>query len=177
MQSKTFLTILFSMSTIIILLGIYFIGSYITLQNSKDQQSALQRFDNSTIVHKYLFDNITGLKRGLDPIIAIIPNASQSRVDQLIHYNQTTQDFKTIKRILEIKLQDHDTLAIINATVNEINDMLKNHTSQASSNVTIITNGTDPIPLPTPVPAPNNNTDDGGVIVENITGKNSTILK
>ena len=163
MQSKTFLTILFSMSTIIILLGIYFIGSYITLQNSKDQQSALQRFDNSTLVHKYLFDNITGLKRGLDPIIAIIPNASQSLVDQITHYNQTTQDFETIKRILEIKLQDHETLSNLNTTVNEIHSMLKNHTSIADK--------------PVPVPAPNNNTDEGGIIIENITGNNSTILR
>lgn len=173
MQSKTFLTILFSMSTIIILLGIYFIGSYITLQDTKNQQSALQRFDNSSMVHKYLFDNITGLKKGLDPIIAIIPNATKADQERITHYNQTAEDFKTIKRILEIKLQDHQTLIGMNAMVNEIYNILLN-------NGTTNTNTTDkPIPVPSPVPVPapivNNKTEDsGGIIIENITGKNST---
>ena len=167
MQSKTFLTILFSMSTIIILLGIYFIGSYITLQDKKNQESALQRFDNSTLVHKFLFDNITELrvdwKNKLAPLLDQIPNATQSRIDQQLHYNQTTQDFETIKRILEIKLQDHETLIGLNATVNEIYNILTNGTAAAK-----------PIPVPAPI---DNNTGDGGIIIENITGNNSTILR
>ena len=141
-------------------MGIYFIGSYITLQNSKDQQSALQRFDNSTIVHKYLFDNITSLRADwnnkLKPILDQVDNATQMRQEQDLHYNQTTQDFQTIKRILEIKLQDHETLVGLNATVYEIQDLLKNHTSV--------------------VPAPVKN-DSGGIIVENVTGENSTFLR
>ena len=150
------------MSTIIILLGIYFIGSYVTLQYQKNQESASQRFDNSTMVHKFLFDNITGLRADwngkLKPILDQVDNATEMRQKQDLHYNQTTQDFETIKQILEIKLQDHETLMDMNTTVNEIYNILTNHTTGK------------------PIPAPNNNTGDGGIIIENITGNNSTIL-
>ncbi len=129
MESKTYLFTLFTCSTISILIGIFFIGSFTSTQQYKqfevNQLSQIERFNNSTTVHKYLFDNITQLKKGLDPILANIPNATEMKIRQDTHYNQTAEDFETIKRLLEIKIEDHNTLGQVNQTVNEILDILK----------------------------------------------------
>jgi hypothetical protein len=143
----------------------YFITNFALLQQQKyyedSQKGAIERFDNSTVIHDFLFKNITDLKKGLDPILATVKNATDMRIQQDIHYNQTAQDFKKIKQILEIKLQDHETLKQVNQTVNQILGILSN-------------NGSVPIPTPLPVPAPivdNNTNTEEGIIVENITDK------
>ena len=129
MESKTYLFILFTCSTLSILMGIYFIGSFTSTQQYKQfeasQLSSKERFENTTLVHKYLFDNVTHITKEFNPIFDIIGNASEQKYRQDLHYNQTTEDFKTIKRLLEIKIEDHNTLGQVNQTVNEILDILK----------------------------------------------------
>jgi hypothetical protein len=128
MDIKWFFVIIGIFLTFAILAGMYFVTNFALLQQQKyyqdSQKTAIQRFDNSTLVHDFLFRNITDLKKGLDPIIAIIPNATKSHEEQMTHYNQTTEDFKRIQQVLQIKLQDHVTLIQVNQTVNEIKSIL-----------------------------------------------------
>jgi hypothetical protein len=167
----------------------YFISTFTLLQQQKyyedSQKGAIERFDNSTVIHDFLFKNITDLKKGLDPILATVKNATDMRIQQDIHYNQTAQDFKKIQQVLQIKLQDHITLGQVNQTVNQILGILTNNqtTTNTGNGSIIIENTTKPIPIPPvpsptplPVPAPivNNDTnkkenDTGGIVIENIT--------
>jgi hypothetical protein len=107
------------------------------------------------LVHDFLFKNITDLKKGLDPILATIKNATEMKRQQQEHYNQTTEDFKRIQQVLQIKLLDHITLQQVNQTVNQIAQYLFNQTTSSTDNGTIIVvdNTTKPIP-PTPIPSP-----------------------
>ena len=177
MDIKWFFVIIGIFLTFAILAGMYFIGTFTSLQSQKyfeqNQNTASQRFDNSTTIHDFLFKNITDLKKGLDPILNTVKNATDMRIQQDIHYNQTAQDFKKIKQILDIKLQDHETLQQINNTVNQIAEFLFNQTTNTGGNGSIIIdNTTKPIPpVPAPLPAPIINNDTGGIIVENITDK------
>lgn len=182
MDVKWFFVIIGLFLTFAILTGMYFITNFALLQQQKYyndvQKTAVQRFDNSTLVHDFLFRNITDLKKGLDPIIAIIPNATKSHQEQMTHYNQTAEDFKRIQQVLQIKLQDHITLIQVNKTVNQIAEFLFNQTTNTGNGSIVIDNATKPLPDPTPVPAPivindTKNNETGGIIVENITGKNS----
>lgn len=178
MDVKWFFVIVGIFLTFAILIGMYFIGTFIVLQQQQTQQESSQRFENSTMIHQFLFKNITDLKKGMDPILAIIPNATQAEIDRQIHYNQTAEDFKRIQQVLEIKLQDHITLIQVNNTVNQIADFLFNQTTNTGNgSVIVIDNTTKPVPEPIIV----NDTDDnnnrdknetGGIIVENITGNN-----
>ena len=179
MDVKWFFVVVAILLTTAILIGMYFISLNQSLQDrahfEQTQQSADKRFDNSTLIHESLFRNITDLKKGLDPIIAIIPNATKADIERQVHYNQTAEDFDKIKTVLEIKLQDHKTLGIVNNTVNEILGILKNETSSSDEGGIIIENVTPvPTPTPLPVPAPNNNNNitDDGIIIENITTRN-----
>ena len=168
MDVKWFFVIVGIFLTFAILLGMYAIGSYLALQEQQSNQGAVNRFDNSSTVHKFIFDNITSLKERLDPILALIPNATKANIDQQVHYNQTATDFEKIKQVLEIKLQDHKTLGQVNQTVNEILRII-----QGNNNTNpIVENVTPPAPAPGPLPAPSNNTDD--IIIENVTKDNST---
>jgi hypothetical protein len=114
--------------TFAILSGMYFIGTFISQQaqfNADRQLNNSQiNFNRSIFIHDSLFDNITSLKQKLDPILATVKNASQAEIDRQIHYNQTTEDFATIKQILKIKLEDHQTLNQVNVTVNNIEAIL-----------------------------------------------------
>ena len=169
MDVKWFFVIVGIFLTFAILLGMYFIGSYLSLQEQQSNKSAQNRFDNSSMIHQFLFDNITALKQKLDPILVLVPNATQAEIDRQIHYNQTATDFEKIKQVLEIKLQDHKTLGQVNQTVNEILGIL-----QGNSTVNpIIENVTppNPIPAPGPLPAPSNVTD---IVIENVTKDNGT---
>jgi len=178
MEIKWFFVIIGLFLTFAILTGMYFITNFALLQQQKyyedSKETAIQRFDNSTVVHKFLFDNITELridwKNKLAPLLDQIPNATQSRIDQQLHYNQTTQDFQTIKQILKIKLQDHETLLHVNNTVNQIAAFLFNQTISNNNGSIIVDNTTKPVPAPL---NNTNKTQDGGIIIENITGKNS----
>lgn len=162
MQSKIFLLILAIILTIVNLLGYYTI-------NQGFNDASQSRSDRSTMIHNYLFDNITSLKKTLDPILATVPNATQAEIERDLHYNQTTEDFKKIEQVLEIKLQDHVTLGVLNQSVFNILEIL-NHTS-STDNGTIIpvpvpVNPSPPAPLPIP-PVINN----GSVVpVKNLTG-------
>lgn len=166
MEIKWFFVIIGLFLTFAILTGMYFITNFALLQQQKyyedSKETAIQRFDNSTLVHDFLFKNITDLKKGLDPIIAIIPNATKSHQEQMTHYNQTAQDFKRIQQVLQIKLLDHITLHQVNQTVNQILGILTSNGSVPTPT---------PTPSPVPIPAPII-TNDSGIIVENITGKN-----
>ena len=146
------------------------------------QKGAIERFDNSTTVHNFLYNAINKTTRMLDPLLEQIPNATKSHEEQMTHYNQTAQDFKRIKQVLEIKLQDHITLSQVNNTVNQILGILGNNqtavtpTPNPDNGSIIIDNTTKPlpptpapIPNPLPVPAPITDNDSGGIIVENIT--------
>lgn len=178
MDVKWFFVIVGIFLTFAILIGMYFIGTFIVLQQQQTQQESSQRFENSTMIHQFLFKNITDLKKGMDPILAIIPNATQAEIDRQIHYNQTAEDFKRIQQVLEIKLQDHITLIQINNTVNQIADFLFNQTTNTGNgSVIVIDNTTKPVPEPIIInDTDNNNNRDknetGGIIVENITGNN-----
>lgn len=156
MDSKTFLAVILGINTVAILIGIFFIASFTSTQQAiqfQATQNASQiRFDNTSLVHKYLYDNITGLRQDwnikLEPILDQITNATQSKIDQDRHYNQTSEDFKKIEKVLSIKLIDHVTLNQVNVTVNKILDILLtgNKTDVVDKNST---NGTvQPLPLP-----------------------------
>jgi hypothetical protein len=186
---KWFFVIIGIFLTFAILAGMYFISTFTLLQQQKyyedSQKGAIERFDNSTVIHDFLFKNITDLKKGLDPILATVKNATDMRIQQDIHYNQTAEDFKKIQQVLQIKLQDHITLGQMNQTVNQILGILTNNqtTTNTGNGSIIIENTTKPIPIPPvpsptplPVPAPivNNDTnkkenDTGGIVIENIT--------
>jgi len=189
LEIKWFFVIVGIFLTFAILTGMYFIGTFISMQSQKyyddSQKSATTRFDNSTTVHNFLYNAINKTTRMLDPLLEQIPNATKSHEEQITHYNQTTQDFKRIKQVLEIKLQDHITLHQVNNTVNQILGILSNNQTVVTppnpdNGSIIIDNTTKPLPVPTPLPSPvpapitNNDTDkkendSGGIIVENIT--------
>lgn len=125
--------------------AIYFIAGNISTQSyiqfQTIQNRSMDNFNRSVIIHDALFNNITDIKKGLDPVFAIIGNATEQKAKQDLHYNQTTQDFETIKQILNLKLQDHDLLVSLNKSLAEL----------AGKNVTgpnpiIINNGT-PVPV------------------------------
>lgn len=128
MDVKWFFAIIIVLVTFAIIAANYFMASYIALQSQQnyDRQinSSQTNFNRSIFIHDSLFSNITDLKQKLDPIIATVKNATQSEIDRQIHYNQTSEDFDKIKQVLQIKLQDHKTLNQVNATVNEIKDIL-----------------------------------------------------
>ena len=162
MDVKWFFVIVGIFLTFAILTGMYFIGSYIALQSQQNADRQLNasegNFNRSVLIHDALYNNITDLKKGLDPILAVIPNATQAEEERQIHYNQTTTDFGTIKRILEIKLQDHatlgkinDSLAIIAAGVKGGDDILK------------------------PLVVSCNNNESSVPVIENITGKTNSL--
>lgn len=169
MESKTFLALLIGIQALVILLGIYFIASYTSTQNyvqyQENQLQADTRFNASQVNHNnqtgVITNEISHLNYRLDPILDQVPNATQSRLDQELHYNQTAEDFNKIGRVLEIKLQDHVTVIQTNATVNKILEILGNQTGQD----TTVENITDPIPAPVienvtePIPGP--------IVVEN----------
>ncbi len=176
MEIKWFFVIIGIFLTFAILTGMFFITNFALLQQQKyyedSQKGAIERFDNSTRIHDFLYKAINKTTSMLDPLLQQIPNATKSHEEQITHYNQTTQDFKSIKRILEIKLQDHITLAQVNQTVNQILGILSNDSSSGS----VPTPSPTPVPTPAPTPLPgpiieDNSTkkNDTGVIVENIT--------
>ena len=185
MDVKWFFVIVGIILAFAILVGMFFIGSYISLQSDQnaDKQIAvstdnynkamnqskaqyekqlnqsMSNFNNSVIIHDALYNNITDITKGLKPILAVIPNATQSELDRQIHYNQTSQDFETIKELMEIKLLDHETLDQINQTVNELAGKNVSSTATPPSNSSIISA-----------------CDDTSVIIENITGKEENNL-
>ena len=148
MEIKWFFVVLGVILVSMMLIGIYFIAANISTQSYKQYEDAQiradERYANSTIVHNKQTDNITSeilyLGDRLYPILDQIPNATQSKIDQDKHYNQTAQDFEriaqvlelklidhnTLEKILEIKLEDHETLSILNQSVNSILKVLNN---------------------------------------------------
>jgi len=171
MDVKWFFVIIGIFLTFAILTGMYFITNFALLQQQKyyedSKETAIQRFDNSTVVHNFLFKAINKTTRMLDPLLQQIPNATKSHEEQVTHYNQTAQDFKRIQQVLQIKLQDHITLHQVNQTVNQILGILTSNGSVPTPT---------PTPSPVPIPAPiiivnDTKNNDTGVIVENITGK------
>lgn len=163
MDVKWFFAIIILLVTFIIIVSNFFMASYVSLQSEQNAKQQINltgsNFNKSVVIHEALYNNITDLKKGLDPILAVVPNATQMELDRQIHYNQTTQDFDTIKRILEIKLQDHDTLGQINKSL----AVLAGEVAGASS--------TEPVPTPI-VQCENNDT--AIPIIENITGEKTT---
>ena len=132
--------------TFIMIMAILFMGNYLS-------QKGDVRFDNSTTVHQFLFDNITQLKKALDPILEQIPNATQSKIDQNLHYNQTSNIINTVTGVdkllsaysngterIEREEQDHELLISINKTLSEF---VKENNSSNTENETI-----SPIPNP-----------------------------
>ena len=149
MDSKAFLALVITLNTAVILIGIYFIATFASTQSYEQfkstQAQADQRFERSQLVHGNQTNNIVGefrhLNDRLDPILDQIPNATQSEIDRQIHYNQTSEDFDKLAKVLQIKLEDHVTLGIVNQSVGKILEIL---------NKTEGTNGTI-IPVPIPV--------------------------
>lgn len=171
MDVKWFFVIVGIFLTFSILVGMYFIGNYIALQsqsNADRQLSASEgNFNRSVLIHDALYNNITDLKKGLDPILAVIPNATQAEQERQLHYNQTTSDFDTIKRILEIKLQDHDTLGKINQSLAVIAEGM--NYSDIGDNMTI------PKPIPQPPIIDCEKNDTTIPVIENITGEKTNL--
>jgi lipopolysaccharide export LptBFGC system permease protein LptF len=172
MDVKWFFATIIILVTFAIVLANFFMGNYIALQseinyekqaNQSNAQYEVQinrssgNFNQSILIHDALYNNITDLKKGLDPILAVIPNATKAEYERQVHYNQTTSDFDTIKRILEIKLQDHTTLGQINKSLAVI---AENYGS-----------GTEPVPKPI-IQCENNDT--AIPVIENITGEKTT---
>lgn len=149
METKTFLIVLGAIITFVVLGGIWLISNSISEQSKVQYESAMNQSKTqyneamdittskfnvqsnvSEIIHQYIFDNITDLKKGLDPIIAIIPNATQSHVDQQTHYNQSADLDEILNAmgnnsdIVEQNKQDHELLVSINKTLSGlINDI------------------------------------------------------
>lgn len=138
MEVKWFFVLFGLGFTIAILTGMYFINENQSQLDRKyyqeTQQRSDERFNNSTMVHRYLFDNVTDIKTKLDPILNEVDNASQMRYEQKLHYNQTSEDFEKIKQILDIKLEDHETLNYINQSLNKLWELQSN--GNGSSTVT-----------------------------------------
>jgi len=170
MDVKWFFVVVGIFLTFAILSGMYFIGTYISTQSYQQAQQQVNKsesnFNRSLFIHENLFNNITDLKKGLDPILAVIPNATQAELDRQIHYNQTAEDFKRIQQVLEIKLQDHDTLIHMNSTIVKILGLLDNGNNTGD---VVIDNQTDK-PKPLVVVDDKKKNETGGVIIENITG-------
>lgn len=149
MDSKAFLALVITLNTAVILIGIYFIATFASTQSYEQFKSgqiqADSRYEKSQLVHTNQTDNIVAefqhLNNRLDPVLDQIPNATQSKIDQEIHYNQTAEDFDKIAKVLQIKVEDHATLGIVNQSVGKIIEIL---------NKTEGTNGTI-IPVPIPV--------------------------
>lgn len=141
MEVKWFLVVIGAIFTIIIVGGIYFVALNISTQLFKQYQAEVNRsetnFNRSIVIHDFLFDNITELKSDLDPILNEVDNATELREKQDIHFNQTAQDFQTIKEIIDLKKQDHILLVYINKTLAEMNN----------SGKPIIINNGSPVPL------------------------------
>jgi Na+-transporting methylmalonyl-CoA/oxaloacetate decarboxylase gamma subunit len=178
MDVKWFFVVVGIFLTFAILSGMYFIGTFISTQSHQEaeqqQKAANERFaqsmnqskaqfqaqinksesnfNRSVFIHENIFNNITDLKKGLDPILAVIPNATQAELDRQIHYNQTAEDFQKIQQVLTIKLQDHGTLLQVNSTIAKILGLLHGN----NTNDVVIDNQTKK--------------NDTGVIIENITG-------
>ena len=172
MDVKWFFVVVGIFLTFAILSGMYFIGTYISTQSYQQAQQQLAKsdsnFNRSVFIHDSLFNNITDLKKGLDPILAVIPNATQAELDRQIHYNQTAEDFDRIQQVLQIKLQDHNTLLHVNSTIAKILGLLDNNTNvNDTSGVVVIDNQTK---KPIVIDDKKKN-DTGGVVIENITGK------
>jgi hypothetical protein len=148
MDVKWFFVIWGFIFVVLIAGAIYFIATMISTQSYVQFQTAQNRtgenFNRSLLIHNALFDNITDLKKGLDPILANIPNATELKIRQDIHYNQTAQDFETIKRLLQIKLQDHELLISLNKSLAVLAGKDTNITN--GPNPIVINNGT-PVPL------------------------------
>lgn len=169
MELKWFFGIMAIILTLAILTGVFFIGVYQSNQDKiffeATQKNAGDRFNISSFEREIHFNQTADLKESLDPIIATIPNATQSELDRQKHFNQTSHNFEEIERILEIKLQDHDMLNYINKSLAIIAG-LDNKT----------------FPIPPPVSTDTNDTttvqticDNGtAIIIQNITGENLT---
>lgn len=118
MEVKWFFVLFGILFTSAILLGQLFIGTYLSEQDRKHfeatQEGQTERYGNTSLMHKFIYDNVTGLRTdwntGLQPLLNQIENATQERIDQETHYNQTSEDFKKIEQVLELKLEDHETL-------------------------------------------------------------------
>ena len=148
MEIKWFFVLFGVAFTVAILLGQLFIGTYLSEQDrahfEANQNNNAERFGNSSLMHKFIYDNVTGLRTDwntdLQPLLEQIPNATQSRLDQEIHYNQTATDFEkiqqvldlklvdheTLEKVLEIKIEDHETLGVLNQSLSTIAETLNN---------------------------------------------------
>jgi len=156
MDSKTFLILLGSIITIIVLVGIWFIATNISDQSRIQYEAATNRsesyFDRNVLIHENMFDNITDLKRELDPVLDQIDNATELKQRQDRHYNQSFEEQQTLNNVIEMKKIDH-TLIL------QIIDAVNNLTNAVNNNPTI-ENVSEPIPNPIP----------GPIIIENRTG-------
>lgn len=140
MEVKWFFVIFGLLFTFAIVSSQLLIGTYLNKVGDT-------RFDNSTTVHNFLYKAINKTTGMLDPLLEQIPNATDSKLKQDMHYNQTTEDFKNIAKILQIKLQDHIILGVLNQSITKILEILN---STSGTNGTIIS---------VPVPVINNMTE------------------
>lgn len=145
MEVKWFFILFGVAFTSAILIGQLFIGTYLSEQDRKhfeaNQEKASERFGNASLLHKFIFDNVTGLRTDwndkLQPLLDQIENVTQERLDQRVHYNQTAEDFNRIKQVLDIKLEDHETLGVINQSLNKILEGINNTSSNTSGTVNV----------------------------------------
>ena len=154
MQVKWFFVIWGLIFTGLIIGGIYFIATNISTQSFKQYQAEVNRsetnFNRSILIHDFLFDNITELKKDLDPILEQIPNATQSKIDQDRHYKHDRIEFGIIQNVSNLlqaysngtervdrEIQDHEILLGLNKTINEF----LNKSDSGTVNPIIINNG------------------------------------
>lgn len=175
MDVKWFFAIIGIILAFAILSGVYFLTMYVTLKSEQNYENAMNQsktqfekqlnqttsnFNRSILIHDVLYNNITDITKGLKPILAVIPNATQSEEERKLHYNQTATDFETIKEIMEIKVQDHETLNYINKSLAVIAGI---ENISSSTNTTVIDDDNSTTPILSDC--------DDKVIIENITGK------
>lgn len=161
-SNRKFLALLAALFTTILIISIYFIALSISDQSYRQYQAQINKsdtnFNRSVLIHNSLFDNITDLKKGLDPIIAIIPNATEQKERNDIHFNQTAVEYKVLQNVTNNQQNLTNGQQYITNIVEKILNMI-------GQNKTIVivdknsTNGTiqplPPLPVPAPLPLPN----------------------
>jgi len=161
MEAKWFFVVWISIILVLALVAVYFIAAGISTQLYNQFQTNLNissdRFANSSIVHQFILDNNSEILQRLDPVLDEVSNATQMRLDQEQHYNQTDRVMNVtygLEKILsgysnsteriDREVQDHQLLLSIN---NSLSSLIGGGNNGNNNNDTIIINNGTPVPL------------------------------
>lgn len=155
MEIKWFFVIWGFVFTILIAGSVYFIALNISTQSftqfQAQQNRSEQNMNQSIIIHDFLFDNITELKKDLDPILDQIPNATQSKLDQDRHYSQDSEEFAVIQNVSKLlqaysngtervdrEIEDHERLLIVDEKLDVMSQSLGSLLKALNNSGTIV---------------------------------------